>query len=59
MAEEKPGQAPERAKRGKKINKMTLAEVEKKLEEIRTSQGGTSSHYAKGLIRRKDILRSR
>lgn len=59
MAEEKAEQTQEKAKRGKKMNKLTLAEIEKKLEEVKSAQGGFSSHYAKGLLRRKDIIGSR
>ncbi len=58
MAEEKPEQAQEKAARGKKINKMTLAEVEKQLAEIKSSQGGLTSRYAKDLQRRKNRLLS-
>ncbi len=58
MAEEKVEQNQEKAKKGKKTNKMTLAEVEKKLEEIKSAQGGLSSRYAKELIRRQGLLRS-
>lgn len=58
MAEEKPEQAQEKAARGKKINKMSLAEVEKQLEKIKSSQGGLTSRYAKQLRRRKDSLLS-
>jgi hypothetical protein len=58
MAEEKADQTQEKAGRGKKINKLTLAEVEKQLQEIKTSQGGTTSRYAKELQRRKHNLLS-
>jgi hypothetical protein len=58
MAEEKAEQAQEKGKRDKKINRLTLAEIEKKLEEVKSAQGGFSSRYAKELIRRKEILRS-
>ena len=58
MADEKPEQAQENADRGKKITKMTLAEVEKQLEQIKSSQGGLTSRYAKALRRRKDNLLS-
>jgi hypothetical protein len=37
----------------KKINKMTLAEIEAKLNELKSSQGGLRSRYALQLIRRK------
>jgi hypothetical protein len=58
MAEEKAEQAQEKAAHGKKINKMRLAEVEKQLENIKSSQGGTTSRYAKELRRRKSNLLS-
>jgi hypothetical protein len=58
MAEEKADQTQEKAKRGKKMNKLTLAEIEKKLEEVKSAQGGFSSRYAKELLRRQEILRS-
>lgn len=58
MAEEKPEQAQEKPKRGKKINKMTITEVEKALEAVQSSQGGHASRYARELIRRRDVLRS-
>ena len=56
MAEEKQEQAQDKPKRGKKVNKMTLAEVEKALEAATSSQGGLSSRYAQALLRRKDVL---
>lgn len=59
MAEEKIEQSEEKAKRNKKINQLTLAEIEKKLEEIKGSMGGYSSRYARELLRRKEILKSR
>ena len=58
MAEEKVDQTQEKAARGKKINKMKLAEVEKQLDEIKSSQGGYTSRYAKELRRRKSNLLS-
>jgi hypothetical protein len=58
MAEEKTEQAQEKAKSRKKINKLTLAEVEKKLKEIESTQGGYSSRYAQVLLKRRDILRA-
>lgn len=42
-----------------KINKMTLAEVEKQIESVKTSQGGLISRYAKQLVRRRDLLKSK
>jgi hypothetical protein len=58
MAEEKPEQAQEKAKRGEKINKLQLAEVEKRLEEVKSAQGGLTSRYARALLRRKSVLLS-
>ena len=61
MAEEKPKQeapAPQAVapKKNKKINKMTLQEVDKKLEEIKEKMGSLSSKYALELLRRKTQL---
>jgi hypothetical protein len=58
MAEEKVEQPQEKAKKSKKLNKLTLAEVEKKIEDVKNTQGGFSSRYARELRHRKDILRS-
>ena len=58
MAEEKPEQVQDKPKRGKKINKMTIAEVEKALEAVNSSQGGQASRYARELIRRRDVLKA-
>jgi cell division protein FtsI/penicillin-binding protein 2 len=57
MAEEKPEQAQEKPKRGKKINKMSIDEVQKALEAVNNSQGGQASRYARALIRRRDLLK--
>jgi hypothetical protein len=57
MAEEKQEQPQEKPKRGKKINKMSIAEIEKALEETKSSQGGQASRYARELVRRRDFLR--
>ena len=59
MAEEKQEQAKEKPKRGKKINKMSIAEIEKALEGLKSSHGGQSSGYARELSRRLDTLRAR
>jgi hypothetical protein len=40
----------------KKINRLTPAEIDAKLNELRTSQGGLKSRYAKQLILRKKAL---
>ncbi len=58
MPEEKQEQAQEKPKRGKKINKMSVAEIEKALEGIKSSQGGQASRYARELARRRDTLRA-
>jgi hypothetical protein len=58
MAEAKSEQAPQKAQRGKKINKLELAEVEKRLEEVKSAQGGLTSRYARALLRRKSVLLS-
>jgi hypothetical protein len=58
--EEKP--EPEKAEaagpKNKKINKMTLAEVEAKLEGVKSTMGGLNSKYARQLILRKEYLKS-
>lgn len=40
----------------KKINKMTLAEIQAKLEEIKTKQGGHRSKYARQLLHKKSLF---
>lgn len=58
MAEEKSSEPTAKAKRNKKINQMTLEEIEKKLDEIKSTMGGHSSRYARELLRRREVLRS-
>jgi ribosomal protein L29 len=58
MADPKATPAPggaeaEKAAGNKKINKMTPAEIDAKLNELKTSQGGLKSRYAKQLIQHK------
>jgi len=59
-AEEKP--EPEKGEaapaKSRKINKMTLAEVEAKLEEVKSTMGGLNSKYGQQLIQRKEYLKS-
>jgi len=43
-------------KRRKKINEMTLKEIEDKLAEVKEAQGGLSSRYAHQLSARKKNL---
>ncbi len=59
MADEKTTDTQEKRAKNKKINKMSLAEIEAKLEEIKGTMGGYSSRYARELLRRREILRSR
>jgi hypothetical protein len=67
MAEEKKtGQAAEgqtqaagdSTPKTKKINGMTLKEIEAKLAEVKEKQGGMTSKYAKQLLLRKKVLSS-
>lgn len=53
-----PGAVAEKEAGNKKINKMTPAEIDVKLNEIKTAQGGQKSRYAKQLIQRKKALGS-
>jgi len=59
MTDEKSGESRAKANRNKKINQMTLEEIERKLEEIKTTMGGHSSRYARELLRRREVLLSR
>ena len=40
----------------KKINRLTKAEIEAKLNELRSSQGGLRSKHARQLLQRKKTL---
>lgn len=42
--------------KNKKINKMSMAELDKAIEKTKTSMGNLSSRYAKKLIERKEFL---
>jgi len=55
-AVEAPAEAEKSGPANKKINKMTLAEIEAKLNEVKSSQGGMRSRYARQLLGRKKIL---
>jgi tRNA-binding EMAP/Myf-like protein len=46
----------EKAAKTPKINKLDVAEIDAKLNEIRTAQGGLGSRYAKQLLLRKKVL---
>ncbi len=60
--EAKPSQAPAeekkeaQAKKKKKINRLTLKELEKKIEQVQQKMGGLTSIYAQQLLRRKEQL---
>jgi len=69
MAEEKPKEQPQQTaapkeeaaaagakKKRKKINEMTLKDVDKKLDEVKEKMGNLSSKYAKDLLKRKKEL---
>lgn len=43
-------------KKNKKINKMSLEEIEQKLQEVQQTQGGLTSLYARHLLRRREVL---
>ncbi len=49
-------ESTEKAAKNKKINKLSAAEIETKLTELRTSQGGLKSVYAQMLLKRKNTL---
>lgn len=63
MAEEKGAATQQQSKkRGKKVNKLTLKEIDKKLEAIKNNTGdigGHSSRYAQHLLQRKKALTSK
>jgi hypothetical protein len=54
--EEKPEKA-ETASKNKKINRMNLAEIEAKLESLRTAPGGMQTRYAQHLLYRMNSLK--
>lgn len=51
-----PVEAP--TKKRKKVNRMTLEEIEKKLKEVKERMGGITSRYACQLLKRKEQLTS-
>jgi len=61
-AEAKPQAGPvaqekkEAGQKKKKINRLTLKELEKKIEEVRQKMGGLNSFYAQQLLKRKKQL---
>lgn len=50
--------APEKEPRKKKIKDMSLKEIESRLAELKTTQGGLRSRYARHLLDRKNALSS-
>ncbi|MDI6845858.1 MAG: hypothetical protein QME28_06945 [Candidatus Saccharicenans sp.] len=48
--------AAEKSNKNKKINRLTLAEIEAKLEEIKKNEGHWKSRYARALLARKKVL---
>jgi len=54
MAETKP--EGEKSSKNKKINKMTPAEIDAKLNALKTGQGGLGSRYARELQHRRKFL---
>ena len=50
------GEAAAGEKRNKKINEMTLKELDDKLKEVKEKMGCLKSSYAMELLRQKDIL---
>ena len=60
MAEEKKADqagTPEAPAGNKKINEMTIAELDAKLAEVQEKQGGLTSKYAQQLLLRKKSLK--
>jgi hypothetical protein len=49
-------ESTEKAAKNKKINKMSAAEIETKLKDLGTAQGGLKSIYAQMLLKRKKTL---
>jgi len=48
-----------KAEKNKKINKMTLVEIDKAIESTKQNQGGLTSKYGQELIKRREILSSK
>jgi ribosomal protein L29 len=62
MAEDKkteqPGTPEAAGNKNKKINEMTIKDLEAKLAEVKEKQGGLTSKYAQQLLLRKKSLTS-
>lgn len=50
------GADPDKPQGNAKVNQMTVAEIDAKLNEVKTAQGGLRSRYAKQLLLRKKSL---
>jgi len=50
--------AQEKKQKNKKINKMTLAEIEKAIEETKKNMNSLNSRYARELLKQRDYLLS-
>ncbi len=48
--------AADKTAKNKKINRLTLAEIEARLEEIKKAEGRWQSRYARTLLARKNVL---
>ncbi len=48
--------AADRSNKNKKINRLSLAEIEARLEEIKKAEGRWQSRYARALLARKKAL---
>jgi hypothetical protein len=46
----------EKSKKNKKIKRLSLAEIEAKLQEVQQQMGGLQSKYAQHLLARKAVL---
>lgn len=56
MAEEKEKKKEAPAKGKKKINRLTLKELEERIEDVQKKMRGLASSYAQQLLRRKEQL---
>jgi len=43
-------------KKNKKINKMTLAELDQAIEKTKQNQGNVNSRYGKELLKQREVL---
>lgn len=60
MAEKKEAEATEKsenASKRKKINRLTAAEIEAKLEQLKGTPGGMQTRFAQHLLKRAAVLK--